>query len=308
MGKKTKNFAADKDFTEDMLPNNRKTQFFMILKNRMPLLLKASLLTFVFFIPLLLAMSTKTVFVYNFYRQYAAERIDHQTLQGYLSYTNMLAAVAYVPCLMIASLGLGGLNRLTHQLVFGEGILFKADYFLGIKNNWKQYLLYTFLFSMLYVLGRCMLFYFQENVVSVVIFFIGCVISVPYFLVLLLYSSVYTSKGGELIRNVFYATLKGKWRMLGYVLSAVVPMLVISLLTYGYLFLILSALFILLIPALSLLGHSVFAGVFDTLFNCLNNVEVVKKGLYIAEKEKEIITQTHLRLVKEFKEKGEAEK
>ena len=161
---------------------------------------------------------------------------------------------------------------------------------------------------MLYVLGRCMLFYFQENVVSVVIFFIGCVISVPYFLVLLLYSSVYTSKGGELIRNVFYTTLKGKWRMLGYVLSAVVPMLVISLLTYGYLFLILSALFILLIPALSLLGHSVFAGVFDTLFNCLNNVEVVKKGLYIAEKEKEIITQTHLRLVKEFKEKGEAEK
>ena len=96
--------------------------------------------------------------------------------------------------------------------------------------------------------------------------------------------------------------------MLGYVLSAVVPMLVISLLTYGYLFLILSALFILLIPALSLLGHSVFAGVFDTLFNYLNNVEVVKKGLYIAEKEKEIITQTHLRLVKEFKEKGEAEK
>ena len=70
MAKKTKNFAAKADFTVEMLPRNRKTQFFTIVRDRIPLLLKLSLVTLLFFIPTILATSYKTVVVYNFYKRF----------------------------------------------------------------------------------------------------------------------------------------------------------------------------------------------------------------------------------------------
>lgn len=304
MSKKTKNFAAKQDFTEDMLPNNRKTQFFMILRNRSSLLLKAALFTFLFCIPILLAASSKTVFASNFYQQYTSEKIDYATLQNYLSYTNFWMSLIYVPCLMIALIGVAGVNRLTHQLIFGEGILFKEDYLLGIKNNGKQYLLYSFLFSMLYVLCRWLLFYCQEDVFSVVIVFALLIICVPYFFALLLYSNIYTSKGSELIRNVCYMILKSKWKMFVYVIVVAAPIILMSLLLTGYLFMAVAVVYILLLPIISLFGNAIFAGVFDELFNYANNVEIVKKGLFVDEKEKELILKTHQRLVKELKERS----
>ena len=60
MAKKVKNRAAAKDFTAEMLPHDRKRQFFNILKNRMPLILKSAIIIFVFFIPFILAASYKT--------------------------------------------------------------------------------------------------------------------------------------------------------------------------------------------------------------------------------------------------------
>lgn len=297
--KKVKNFAAKADFTEEMLPNNRRSQLFDILRNRRPLLLKAALVTLAFFVPILICASFKTVCVYHFYQRYEAGAISYENLQSYLTYTDLLAALLCVPCLMVASVGVAGLNRLTHQLVFGEGILFGADYGLGIKNNAKQYLLYTFLVTMLYAMGRWLLAVYQQSVAATVLFFVGCVIAVPYFLTLLLYSNVYSSRGAELIRNVFYALVQGRFAAFGYGLVIVLPLMALSLFASGYLYLLLLALYLLLLPVISLLGNSIFADVFDETFNYVNHVQIVKKGLYISPREKELIEQRHLRSIKE---------
>ena len=305
MAKRTKNFAADRDFTEEMLPNNRKTQFFMIIRNRIPLLFKASIVTFVFFIPILIAMSFRVSVNNSFYRRFQTGDISYEVFQNYILYTDFWSVLIYVPCLAVASLGLSGLNRLTHQLVFGEGIIFKDDFFLGIKNNWKQYLLYTFFLSMAFVFGRWVRLYFQDTIFSFVLFFVICAVAVPYYLVLLLYSNVYTSRGGELLKNVFMATLSGKLKLLFYIAVVVVPVILLEFLTGGYLFLILFALYLLALPILALLGNMLYAGIFDELFNYLNNVEIVKKGLYIDEKEKEMIKSTHTGLLKQLQQKGD---
>lgn len=296
MAKITKNFSAKLDFTEEMLPNNRKAQFFTILANRKTLLFKAGLITLLFFVPLLIVLSFKTVCVYQLYAQYQAETITYEYLQQYLSYTNLLASLVYVPCAVVASIGLAGLNRLVHQLIFGEGILFKEDYVLGIKNNWKQYAVYTFVLAMVYVIGRLLLFRYSENVVSVVLFFVLCIIAVPYYLVLLMYSNVYSSHGAELIKNAFYAQVKGGWKTIVYSIIVSIPCICIALFASGYLFLFLMIAYLLLLPLIALIGNSLFADVFDDAFNYLNNVEIVKKGLYVSPKEREIINQTHERL------------
>lgn len=296
MAKITKNFSAKLDFTEEMLPNNRKAQFFTILANRKTLLFKAGLITLLFFVPLLIVSSFKTVCVYQLYAQYQAETITYEYLQQYLSYTNLLASLVYVPCAVVASIGLAGLNRLVHQLIFGEGILFKEDYVLGIKNNWKQYAVYTFVLAMVYVIGRLLLFRYSENVVSVVLFFALCIIAVPYYLVLLMYSNVYSSHGAELIKNAFYAQVKGGWKTIVHTIIVSIPCICIALFASGYLFLFLMIAYLLLLPLIALIGNSLFADVFDDAFNYLNNVEIVKKGLYVSPKEREIINQTHERL------------
>lgn len=305
MAKITKNFSAKLDFTEEMLPNNRKAQFFMILANRKTLLFKTGLITLLFFIPLLIALSFKTVCVYQLYTKYEAETITYEYLQQYLSYTNLLASLVYVPCAIVASIGVAGLNRLVHQLIFGEGILFKEDYILGIKNNCKQYMLYTFIISMIYVVGRLLLFRYSENVVSVVLFFVLCIITVPYYLVLLMYSNVYSSHGTELIKNTFYAQVKGGWKTIVYSIIVVIPCVCITLFASGYLFLFLMIAYLLLLPLIALIGNSFFADVFDNAFNYLNNVEIVKKGLYVSPKEREIIVQTHERFKNKLSQQGE---
>ena len=305
MAKRTKNFSAKVDFTVDMLPHSRKAQFFTILRDRIPLMIKLALVTLLFFVPLILAASYKTVVVYNFVRRFQAGEFDEITLNGYVSYTKFLFSLIYVPCYLIAAVGVSGLNRVTHRLVFGEGILFKADYALGIRNNYKQYAVFSLVYGCIYALVRYGLFRFGGSVIMSVTAFILAVLVFPYMLVSFTYRAVYTSTGAELFGNILRAEIASKFKIVWLSVLAIFPVVVICLFCSGYLFLFLSMLCVLLLPVYALLLQSAFADVFDQSFNLLNHEEIVKKGLYVSDKEKEIIRQTHLRLLKEFGKKGE---
>lgn len=305
MAKKTKNFAAKADFTVEMLPRNRKTQFFTIVRDRIPLLLKLSLVTLLFFIPTILATSYKTVVVYNFYKRFNAGEIDESVLNGYVFYTKFIFSLIYVPCFLIAAAGVSGLNRITHRLVFGEGILFKEDYLLGIKNNYKQYATFTLCYSCIYALIWFGLFRTGGNIVMTVVSFVTALIVFPYMLISFTYGNVYTSTGAELISNVLRAEIKSKFTIVWVSLVVILPVITICLFCSGYLFLFTSMIYVFLLPIYSLMLNSAFADVFDQSFNLLNHEEIVKKGLYVSDKEKEIIHQSHQRLRKEFEEKGE---
>lgn len=306
MAKKTKNFSAKLDFTVEMLPHDRKTQFFTVLRNRIPLLIKLGLITLAFFIPLILAGSYKTTVVYNFYKRFTAGEFDEKTLQSYLSYTDFIASLAYIPCFLTGIIGICGVSRITHRLVFGEGVLFKQDFLLGIKQNAKQYLTFTLVYSCIYALIRFALFYFNSNVAVTVTAFITAIAVLPYAVTSFVYGNVYTSVGAELLSNVFRAQIKSKFTAIWVSAIIALPPILISLFCSGYLYLFLSAVYAFILPLYSLTANSAFANVFDQTFNLLNHPEIVKKGLYVSEKEKEIIRQTHLRLKNEVKEKGDS--
>ncbi len=301
MAKKVKNRAAAKDFTAEMLPHNRKQQFFNILKNRVPLILKSAIIIFVFFIPFILAASYKTVVIYGFYKQYSGGAISYENMLGYINYTEFLSSLVFVPCLTLASVPIAGVNRITRRLIFGEGILYKEDFIAGIKESGKSYALFALFASAIYALLRFFVFYNGGGVISVVTLFVAAVIAIPYLITLITYNNVYSSRGAELIRNALFAMIKSKWKILVISAALVVPYAMIRLFSSGYLFLILLCLYVLLAPVYLLFTSSMFAGTFDEAFNYLNHEEIVKKGLYISNKERENIHLLHLRKVEELK-------
>ena len=304
MAKKVRNRAAEKDFTEEMLPHDRKSQFFNILKTRLPLTVKSAIIAFAFFIPFILLASYKTVVVYGFYKQYGFGAITYENMTGYINYTELLAALAYVPCLTLASVAVAGINRITRKLVFGEGILYKHDFLAGIKNNAKSYTLIALFFSALHALLRFWVFYSGGSALSVAAAFITAITAFPYMITLVTYANVYASKGAELFVNAFIAMIKSKWKIIVISAAAAVPYVCIRLFASGYLFLILLSLYVLLVPVYSLFTFAVLSDTFDEAFNYLNHKEIVKKGLYISDKEKENICLLHLKKVEELKKKG----
>lgn len=301
MAKKVKNRAAAKDFTAEMLPHDRKRQFFNILKNRMPLILKSAIIIFVFFIPFILAASYKTVVIYGFYKQYIGGAISYENMLGYINYSEFLSSLVFVPCLTLASVPIAGVNRITRRLIFGEGILYKEDFIAGIKENGKSYALFALFATALHALLKFFVFYNGGDVISVVTLFVVAIIAIPYLITLVTYNNVYSSTGAELIQNTLFAMIKSKWKIVVISAVLVVPYAVIRLFSSGYLFLILLCLYILLAPVYLLFTSSMFAGTFDEAFNYLNHEEIVKKGLYISNKERENIHLLHLRKVEELK-------
>ena len=133
MAKKVKNRAAAKDFTAEMLPHNRKQQFFNILKNRVPLILKSAIIIFAFFIPFILAASYKTVVVYGFYKQYSGGAISYENMLGYINYTEFLSSLVFVPCYRTEGIAPDYFEIDLSAAV--ENLLLEADY-LGLGAVW----------------------------------------------------------------------------------------------------------------------------------------------------------------------------
>ncbi len=109
---------ANKDFTKEDLPRDRKEKFFMILKEEWKLLL---LLCFFF---LLLFSPYLGVSIYSQYYLSTNENIDR------LAYSMMFETIKAVTLILPFS-AFGGLSKVYRRLYLDEGVLFWKDFFDG---------------------------------------------------------------------------------------------------------------------------------------------------------------------------------
>ena len=148
------------------LPTTRKAQYWDIIKTQFNNLTKVNLLTMLFCLPLLfivifLIPSSSTVAGsdYNFVGNIGI---------GYPGYTDsiiqaeieVLSAELFmyllmIPALAIAGPGIAGLMRVLRNMVWGEPVSIRVDFWKGLKEDWKQYTLLTtligiFLHAMVY--------------------------------------------------------------------------------------------------------------------------------------------------------------
>ena len=151
--KKTVYFKRSKyraeEFSVNDLPLNRGRQFFDILKNDWKILVALGFLLLLFSIPYLTVGVLHWFIRANLPAQLLADDGTEETVYQALQLTEILYEVALVPCSLLLCIPLAGAARIFKRLAHAEGVLFKDDFFAGLKMNIGHFLLFMFFYCFL---------------------------------------------------------------------------------------------------------------------------------------------------------------
>ncbi len=207
MLKKFKNQCAEKDFTEAMLPKNRREVFFDVLKMHWQQLLLMGLILLLFSAPLI---------IINLFEQFSLNNLatsDMGLSEEQLSYFIFLETVIFeaikLPCFMIMSVGLAGILRVIRQYAWEENVFLRRDFALGVKENAAQLFLISVMFGVSNWLSVfCVLQtplaesnvqYFALYIPSALFF----LILVPFMMYLAVCTTIYNAKFGMQCKIAF---------------------------------------------------------------------------------------------------------
>lgn len=122
---------AEQDYTESMLPKNRKEVFFDVIKLNWKSFLSQGLVILLFSIPLIIV----SVLQQLIYLETSSLEITEQEMLYLLSGQANTFALIKIPCIVILFVGLAGIIRMVRQYAWEENVLFSVDFTKGIKSN-----------------------------------------------------------------------------------------------------------------------------------------------------------------------------
>ena len=125
-----KTHYSKNDFNESDLPRNRAVQFFDIFKNEWRTLILSGIWLFIFSLPVL------ALYVFGFVYRYSLGQTEGN--ENAIRLFNMFYYAAMIFGYAIICIGVSGISMIMKNLVYGRGILYKSDFFLGIKQNYGQ--------------------------------------------------------------------------------------------------------------------------------------------------------------------------
>lgn len=123
---------ATKDFTNSDLPQTRKEQFRDILVTRITSLFVCGCLLLLFFIPTLVLVIFRDAILFNIVNTYADDALKMQSLINTLklSFSSCL-----IVSLIIFGIAISGVFKIYKNMIWGQPVFIKHDFFLGIKEN-----------------------------------------------------------------------------------------------------------------------------------------------------------------------------
>lgn len=277
--------VATHDFQENDLPSTRVEIFFDTIKLRFGVLFRIGLLMFLFTLPLLMGTAFKDTYLYYLYNSLSSGKIDETQYNEIYMMTYRIFFLGEIPCFLLVALGLAGSFRVIRQLVWQEGIFFVKDFFDGIKNNAKHYLIYISIFGIFHYFARmAILLEINIPVIKYIPIIVLYVIFVPMILYNLIQSQIYTLNIGLEMKNGAILYIRTFFLVLIATLVAVLPI--------GFIFIPIVAVkivaeisFILFIIPFILLGELLFFNSqFDKYINKNNYPEIYRKGLHEPKK------------------------
>ena len=159
---KRSKYRAD-DFGVNDLPLTRYQQFFDIFKNEWKTLLLMGVLLIFFSLPYLTLDVIHWFIKVNLPARLAESGGTPEMIQSGLMLTDILyEAILVIPTILIA-VPLAGLARIFKRLIHGEGVLFKNDFFDGVKMNVWQFIVIIFIYALLRFITQ-LVFIFIQNV------------------------------------------------------------------------------------------------------------------------------------------------
>ena len=295
------------DFLVEQLPTTRRKEFFDILKNEWRTLLLVGFVLTLFFLPFIISK----LFEAGFMNGNAEALRNTLTAQGktteeinsavaaQMRSIHLLFSGINIICFMIFSVGLAGVARIIKCLSFSEGVVFKSDFFTGIKKYWSAFLTVGFFSGLFYFLmtytSETISVMSSENQTLLIVrgLIIGFyfAILVPLFFFSFAQATLYTIPFFSTITNSIRFTVNKYYICI--IFSII--MYAIYLLThivYALISVLCLIVVILLIAPLIMLAFHLFAlSLFDKYINKDNYPQNYKKGLYIKEAETNTIKE-----------------
>lgn len=140
---------SQKDFEIYNLPGNRARQFFTIFRIEWKTLLLLNVIILLFFIPYLALNIVKWTFCDSYYvsilKTSSSPKHDYAVAEFYIF---MIASGIMLIIYPIISICFSGAIKIIQRCVYAEGVLFKEDFFLGIKKNWGQLVILAIIFGL----------------------------------------------------------------------------------------------------------------------------------------------------------------
>ena len=259
------------------LPVSRKSQFWFLLRQRWKSLLVMGGVVLLFAIPLLASLLVKDLKAISIV---SASTEGEEVTALFLN--DLFYGIFVVPSSAILFLGLAGIYRIIRNYIWGEGVLFGADFFLGIKQNWKLFLVDGLLFSLLYYGVYLATVYISVPFLKYLPLAIAAVLLYPILLIHLNLSVIYKNGYFKQLMNASVIYFRKAYVYLGFFLAlALVPVILLLVpLPLLVKYIIIFAFIYLFIP-FYILAFSLYSmHVFDALINKENHKELYKKGLF----------------------------
>ena len=272
---KRKNRAAKQEFTENMLPVDRKQMFFDCIKQRYDVILKCGLVLLIASLPLF-----ATILYGNFaFSNLQSDAESTDRAQNAVALLQIIALID-IPCYMFLGVGFAAISRILRQLIWGEPIFFFFHLRMGIKQNCKSFLLLFFLYGFINAINTFVSTLFADNFFSFLPTIITFLFFIPIGLYMLSQSVFYANGFGKNFNNglaLYFKTAPFVWIFIALIFSFSLINLI------GLLFvriIIRSVAVLVILPLLSIAWLLYSCHVFDKFVNPQNHPEIIGKGLY----------------------------
>ena len=292
-------------YARSTLPSNRWELFWDILKGRFWKLVIINLLTLLFFIPLFLLIFYRSAVISGYGASMPFAQgfgVGYQAPLSFLGYkeqivfqVNMFVYLLLPIALMIAAVGLSGGAYVIRNMVWTEGIFVANDFWRGIKQNIKQMLVISVVYSLVFYITRIAVSVADYNIAlgaqnswlfviskifSLIVLFVFSVMTLH----MITMTVTYELKFRALLKNSFLFTIGLLPHNLLFILCGAIPFIV--LLIGGFLLVIGILLVFLIGFSLVLLIWTVFCQwAYDKFIN--DKVPGAQKNRGIYEKVKE---------------------
>lgn len=274
------------DYTPSMLPQNRRQVFWDVFQLHWQKLLFSGVILLLFYLPLLLSLVVKDVYVANLYAamegQDDAARLQASQTLGIL---DLLRNGVNILFLIILAAGASGVLRILRQYAWGENVHFPTDFGRGIRDN---YLHTAAIFAIGGILRcLCLGIYYTApsyssgllSLLSLLPIGISLLVALPVLMIALVMVPVYRNTLSATVKNAFFIYTRCFWKVFA-AAGCTLILWIISQLPDFYCHTIGSFFAIVLTP-FAFLGWTLFCyDCFDRHLNPIVAPELIHKGIY----------------------------
>lgn len=293
--------AAKKNFSSSMLPKNRREQFFDILKTRMSTFSLVILFSLLSFIPFIIS------FVFKIYLlDENVATLEPELIESGMAAVTLIFDGVFLIAFTAIFIIYAGLFNVIKKLVYGEGSLFLDDFKIGIKENWKTFLISSVFFGLIKLINDLAIYFLPIQILNYVPLVISYLIFLPILLFVLALSPTYNfSNYFGVVRNAAILCFKKFFFTIIFVLIFGAVSCIYFVYFIPFVALLLYLLLAIILPFIMLAFYLYATSVFDIEINAEENKEFYHKGLMdqFSNEKKPSLMERLTKLEKELRNK-----